>query len=104
MVQVAHRGLRNLGDEGLCVSQENELERAALRKPSLESLRRQAIRPARALHHGAVRRGLTPHEERYADHALAADDGELCRIAAGGNVEQGHDALDREIYVVELPA
>ena len=59
---------------------------------------------ARALHDRAAGRRLAAHEQRDADHAFVADDGDLGRRAVLHHVEQRDDRRRREVDVAQRAA
>jgi hypothetical protein len=56
-------------------------------------------RVAGALNHGTTGCGATAHEDRYADDALMADQGNLCGCAVFQYIEQRHNGGGWEVYV-----
>jgi hypothetical protein len=104
MVAVADRGLRHLRDQGLRVAQQQVQHRAGAVELVFHLLRAQAKAVACALHHGTAGGRFAAHEQRHADHAFAADDGDLCRRSVFHDVEQRDDGRGREVDVAECVA
>src|ERR1700738_5025493 len=70
----------------------------------LEPRARQHVRGSGALHDGAVRRGLTAHEERDANRAVVSDNRDFRRCAVFEHVEEGDDDVGRKIDVTQRVA
>ena len=94
---VAHRRLRHLCDQRLGVAQQKAHQRAGSGELRLYHRRRQHKTTARAKHHGAAGRRPAAHEQRNADHALVAYDGDFGRRTVLHLVDQRDDRSDRKI-------
>ena len=81
---IAHGGLRHLREQRLRVTQQQVLHGPTANEFLLEALATQLVSMARTLHHCAVRRRFTTHEERDANDAFVAD----YRDLSGGAVRQ----------------
>ena len=104
VMPVADRGLRHLRDQRLRVAQQQVHGRAEPAELGLEQVGLEAVSVPGALHHRAAGRGVAAHEQRYAENALVADDGDFGRRAILHHVQQRNDAGRREVDVSQRGA
>ena len=98
MMPIAHRSLRHLGDECLCVAQQQMQNGRAVER-FLDHSRSQSITMTCDLNHRSAGRRLATHEQRDTDDALVADHSDLGGGATFHHVHQRDDCGGGEIHV-----
>ena len=102
VMPIADRRLRHLRDQRLGIAQQQMHRRTEAPELALEQFGLEPHAVPRALHDGAAGRGVAAHEQRNAEDAFVAHDGDFGRRAVLHDVEQRHDGRGREIDVAQL--
>jgi hypothetical protein len=99
VVAIARGQLRHLRHQRLDVSQQQLPQRCGLLEHGLDGMGRTPQRPAGAFGDTAAGGGPASQEQRHADDAFVADDGDFGRRAAVGEVAQRDDPVGGEVDV-----